>query len=259
MGRHARWPLLDPGVQDIGYGTASTADSNFQQRAFVNLNEPLLGRSDYEREHRFTANARWSFQYFGDLETRIGFFGQHTSGQPYSYVYSNNPYGGNGQSFRNLIYVPQADASGNVTLTSDPNVNYGPGFDIAAFNNFLKASGLIEYKGSIAPKNEFFTDWSTRVDMKVEQQVEIFGGHRIVLGMDVQNIGNLLNKEWGQFSSPNFFPTQGVVSATVGGGTCAAPAGEYCYSGTIGTPGSIENVRFPQSVWQVQLGARYEF
>ncbi len=246
-------------VQDIGYGTASTADSNFQQRAFVNLNEPLLGRSDYEREHRFTANARWAFRYFGNLETRLGFFGQHMSGQPFSYVYSNNPYGGNGQSFRNLLYVPQADAAGNVTLTSDANVNYAPGFNIAAFDAFLKQSGLIEYAGQVAPKNEFFSDWSTRVDMKVEQEVNVFGDHRVVFGLDLQNIGNMINKDWGQFTSPSFYPTQGVVSASVGGGACAAPAGEYCYSGTIGTPGQIVNVGYPSSVWQVQLGARYEF
>ena len=246
-------------VQDIGYGTASTADSNFQQRAFVNLNEPLNGRSDYEREHRFTANARWSFRYFGDLETRFGLFGQHMSGQPFSYVYSNNPFGGNGQSFRNLLYVPLADASGNVTLTSDPNVNYAPGFNITAFDNFLKQSGLIEYAGSVAPKNEFFSDWATRMDMKLEQEVNLFGDHRVVFGLDLQNLGNLINKEWGQFTSPNFFPTQGVVSSSVGGGACAAAAGEYCYSGTIGTPGSIVNTGYPASVWQVQLGMRYEF
>jgi hypothetical protein len=72
-------------------------------------------------------------------------------------------------------------------------------------------------------------------------------------------VGNLINKDWGQFTSPNFFPTQGVVSASVGGGACAAAAGVYCYSGTIGTPGSIDLVRYPASSWQVQLGARYEF
>ncbi len=246
-------------VQDIGYGTASTADSNFQQRAFVNLNEPHLGRSDYEREHRFTANASWAHRFFSNLETRIGFFGQHMSGQPYSYVFSNNPFGGNGNSFRNLLYVPQTDASGNVTLASDPNVNYAPGFNITGFNDFLKHSGLIEYAGGIAPRNEFFSDWTTRVDMNIEQEINIFGDHRVVLEFDLFNLGNLINKDWGQFSNPNFYPTQGVVSAAVGGGACASAAGVYCYSGTIGTAGSIDQVRYPQSVWQAQVGIRYEF
>ncbi|HAJ44981.1 MAG TPA: hypothetical protein DCL54_00175 [Alphaproteobacteria bacterium] len=248
-------------VEDIGGGTASTADSNFQQRAFVNLNEPLLGRSDYERRHRVTMGANLAYDLFGGFQTRFNLFGQHMSGQPFSYVYSNNPYGGNGNSFRNLVYVPKTDGSGNVTLTSDANVNYAGGFDIVAWDAFLKSSGLIQYAGGIAPRNEFFSDWSTRFDVSLEQDVKLWNEHKIVLELDVQNVGNLINKSWGQFTSPSFPPMQGIVSSSVGGGACAAPVGEYCYSGfsTTTVPGQIVNTGYPSSVWQVQVGARYEF
>jgi hypothetical protein len=254
-----RFAYTHSDVQDIGGGTASTADSNFQQRAFVDLNEPLLGRSDYEREHRFVAGANWAFRYFGMLETRFNVFGQHQSGQPFSYTYANNPFGGNGNNFRNLFYVPQTDASGNVTLTSDPNVNYAPGFNISGFDSYLKDTGLIEYAGQIAPRNEFFSPWSTRVDVSMEQEIALFGEHRVVLEFDLFNIGNLINKDWGRFAQHSFFNTSGVTSASVGGGACAAPAGEYCYSGAIPGVGSNINVGYPASVWQGQIGIRYEF
>jgi hypothetical protein len=248
-------------VQDIGGGTASTADSNFQQRAFVDLNEPLLARSDYEREHRFTMGANVSYDFFGGYETRLNLFGQHMSGQPYSYVYNNNPYGGNGQTFRSLVYVPKTDAAGNVTATSDPNVFYAAGYNVAAWDAFLKNSGLIQYAGQIAPRNEFFSDWATRVDLSLEQEVKLWGDHKTIFEFDIFNLGNLINNEWGHFTSPNFFPTQGIVNNTVGAGCAGIAANQYCYSNfnAASVPGSIVNTGYPSSVWQIQVGVRYEF
>jgi len=155
--------------------------------------------------------------------------------------------------------VPKTDASGNVTLTSDDNVNYAPGFNIAAYDAYLKSTGLIEHAGGIAPRNEFFSPWSTRVDVSVEQEVELFDGHRVVLEFDLFNLGNLLNKKWGRFDQHNFYYTSGVTAASVGGGACAAPVGEYCYSGTVPAVGSNISQGYPSSVWQGQVGIRYEF
>lgn len=248
-------------VEDIGGGTASTAASNFQQRAFKDLNEPLLARSDNEREHRFTMGANFAYELFGGYQSRLNLFGQHMSGQPYSYVFSNNPFGGNGQSFRNLVYVPKTDGSGNVTTTSDPNVFYAAGFNIAAWDAFLKNSGLINYAGGIAPRNEFFADWATRFDLSFEQDVKLWGDHKTIFEVDIFNVGNLINNEWGHFTSPAFFPTQGIVTNTVGAGCAGIAANQYCYSGfnAATVPGQIVNTGYPSSVWQIQVGVRYEF
>jgi len=247
-------------VQDIGYGTSSTASSNFVNRAYLNVNEPLVARSDYEREHRMTLKSSWAYRFFGNNETRVNMFAQRMSGQPYSYVFKNNPYGGNGASFASLLYVPKTDATGNVTLTSDPNVTYAAGFGIVEFNQFLKDSGLIDYAGSVAPRNEFFADWSTRIDSSIEQDVEVFDGNRMVFHLGIQNLGNLLNKDWGQFTSPAFFPSQGVVNGDATGASCAA-LGQYCFSSftTSDRPGSRVSTGYPASVWQIEAGVRFEF
>jgi hypothetical protein len=194
-----------------------------------------------------TFKTSWAYRLFGDSETKLNVFGQRMSGQPYNYVYKNKPFGGNGGSFANVMYVPQADRSGNVTLTSNPNVQYDAGFDVADFNDFRHASGLIEYAGQIAPRNEFSAPWSSRVDMSVEQEVEVLGDDRAIF--HIQNLGNLLNNDWGRFASPAFFPTQGLVSGAVGNGCDGlAAAGTYCYSNynTSDRRGSRVNTATPR-------------
>ena len=46
-----------------------------------------------------------------------------------------------------LLYVPKADPTGNVTATSDPLVRYGSNFNVSQFNTFLHQTGLIKYSG----------------------------------------------------------------------------------------------------------------
>lgn len=252
-------------VTDIGGGTASTASSNFQQRAVVNINDVTEGRSEYEREHRYTMTGDLSYEFFEGSPTKLRIFALRQSGQPYSYVFTNNPFGGNGQTFRNLLYVPQTDASGNVTATSDPRVQYAAGFNLSAFNSYLQTSGLSEYAGQIAPRNEFFSPWTSRIDLSLSQEVNVYEDHSITLELNIFNFTNLLNKNWGQVATPNFFPTTGVVNGAIvtngtvtNGVTCTQPTC-YVYSGTISTPDQQVNVRSPSSLWQIQIGIRYEF
>ncbi|MCC6920850.1 MAG: TonB-dependent receptor [Alphaproteobacteria bacterium] len=252
-------------VTDFGGGTASTADSNYQQRAVINLNDITVGRSEYERRHRYTMTADLKYEIFEGSPTKIRLFGQSTSGAPFSYVYNNNPFGGNGNNFRNLIYVPQANADGLVTATSDARVQFAPGFNLSAFNDYLQKSGLARYAGGIAPRNEFFGPWTTRFDLSVAQEIEVYEGHSVTLEFNIFNLGNLLNKDWGRYSAPTFFPTTGVVSGaivpegTVTDGVTCAQKTCYVYSGTIGDPEQGLQVRVPSSLWQIQLGIRYEF
>ena len=50
-----------------------------------------------------------------------------------------------------------------------------------------------------------------------------------------------------------------VTNGTVTNGvTCTQPTC-YVYSGTISTPDQQVNVRSPSSLWQIQIGIRYEF
>jgi len=255
-------------VKDIGGGTSSVANSNLTNRAYTNLNDPELARSDFERRHRYTMNLGLNYSFFDGYETRLNFFAVRMSGQPFSYTFAsgaNGNFGTNQQNGANLFYVPQVDASGNIALTSDPRVVYAAGTtpaQLANFTSYLQRTGLIEHAGSIAPRNEFFGPWSSRIDMSLEQDVTIWEDHKVTLELDIFNLTNLLNKNWGRFTSITFPPTANVLNTSIvasGVGGCTQATSCYSYNvNTLPAVGARESVA-DSSYWQIQIGVRYEF
>jgi len=250
-------------VTDRSPATSSTASSNYGNIALSDPNDPALTTSNYEIEHALKLNVSYSRAFFGDYRTRINMYAQRRSGLPFSYTFGTSPASLTGEYIttqRQLLYVPQVDSSGNVTATSDPLVRYGSTtsggvttpFDLAAFNAFLKRTGLIDYAGSIAPRNAFKSPYVTTVDMHIEQELPAFfpGGAKLVGYMDIENLGNLLNDEWGVIQQIGFPYTSNNITATRTGNQF------YTYNSfqdrspsTFGT----------NSVWQIKVGVRYSF
>jgi len=259
-------------VTDISPSTSSTASSNYANRASLNYNEPEVGTSDYERVHRVTAQLNWSEKFFGDSATRLNLFFQRMSGQHYSFTFSGNPFGptSGGTTNRSLLYVPMTDpATGLVTATSDPKALFKSGFDFTGFNAMLKATGLLKYAGEIVPRNAFSGRWDSLLNLGLEQEIpSAFEGHHIVLSMAIFNFGNLINKHWGQYTSPNFYQAYTVATVDSLTGTTSscglsgpAIASKYCYTAFSSTAAVQTNFSTTRaaSVWSMQLGARYEF
>lgn len=239
---------------DPSAGTSSTASSNFGNIAVSDPNMPPLSSSNYEIEHALKLSVSYQRAFFGDYRTRFALFAQRRSGLPFSYTFSSgNLFGDYTSTNRNLLYVPQVDSSGNVTATSDPIVTYSSTFNVAAFNDFLKQTGLIDYAGSISPRNAFNSPYLTTVDLHIEQELPAFfpGGSRISAYLDIENFGNLLNDEWGTLQQIDFPYISNNVAATRD-----AANTQYTYTGfTQRTPSTVTNA----SVWQMKFGVRYRF
>ena len=78
-------------AEDISPMTSSVAFSNYQNRAFFDPQEDVLSRSNYNIEHRLTGTFNWRAEWFGaDNPTILSFFGQYSSGQPYSLTVPGN-------------------------------------------------------------------------------------------------------------------------------------------------------------------------
>jgi len=240
---------------DRSPATSSTASSNFGNIALSDPNDPALADSNYEIEHALKLSLKYSRAFFGDYRTRIGLYAQRRSGLPFSYTFGTSPatlYGEYITTQRQLLYVPQVDSSGNVTATSDPLVRYGSGFNVSAFNDFLHRTGLIDYAGEISPRNAFKSPYVTTVDMHIEQELPAFfpGGAKLVGYMDIENLGNLINDEWGTIQQIGFPYTSNNVTATRTGDQY------YTYTGfTERSPSTFST----NSVWQIKVGVRYSF
>ncbi len=258
-------------ASEVSAATSSVANSNFINQARVNYNSPDVGRSSYARDHRFTldfnATEHWLGTTDGDTDdwaTHLDIFGQRMSGERFSYVFNNNPFGpfnpagtasNGGVNFGSLFYVPAIDANGNVTASSDPRVIYAAGFDVAGFNQMLHQTGLIKYAGSIAPRNAFSGRWDLLVNLGLSQDIPSYTdyGH-VTASMDIYNFLNLLNHSWGVLQEPNFPQTLQAGTATIVGN-------QYKFT-AFPTPASIQNnfstSRAP-STYQIEFGLHYKF
>ncbi len=265
LGFNLSYTYLDSTEQNPG--TSSVALSNYQQVAVIDPNRPEIADSNYEIEDAIKLNISYDRAFFGDYLTRINLFGQRRSGLNFSYAFDSNSSALFGESGavsqrRSLFYVPQVDSSGVVTATSDPIVRYAAGFNLTAFNEYLQRTGLIEYAGQITPRNAFKSPDITQFDIHIEQELPAFfpGGARLSLYADIENIGNLLNDEWGviqQLGFPYYSTDIAARNCQVASSGCAAGVGNfYQYDGINQDSAASFSA---QSVWQAKIGVRYRF
>ena len=248
-------------VEDIGYGTSSTATSNYSDFAAYDRQSPREGTSSFQTEHLFKIRANWKKELIAGYETKVSMFMTRRTGQPYSYTFSENnacvlDIGGGkcARESRNddaghLLYVPSGPNDPIFASTSFE----GDAAAQQAFFDYINSSELAQYAGGIAPRNNDNSAWSTIVDIRIQQELPAFNKeHTFNLFFDIENFGNLLNSDWGRVEVTEYEYERDVVSAKI-------VDGQYEYFG-LNSIRSIENLRVrQQSVWQVQLGLKYEF
>lgn len=243
-------------VQDQNPGTSSVAFSNYTNTVFGDdPNFSAQGISNYQRDHQFRLVAGYDADLFGDNNTRVELFYNVRSGQRYSFTFvdqasgnnRSNVFGITGRNNRGLIYVPNVSSA-----TADPNVVYAAGFDFAAFQSFIQNSELNEYQGQIAPKNIGKTPWVHKLDLSVRQEVPFVFGGKIELLADVENVLNMLDKDWGTIRQVGFPYTSPVVNVACTNAACS----QYSYS-SFRAP--VEGTNINGSLWGVRFGVRVAF
>ncbi len=240
---------------------SSVAFSNFALQSVDDPNNPALGTSNNEVPHRMTLSAGVRKAFWGDYETKVNLFGTISQSRPYSINFIDA-----GEAFgdfidgRHLAYIP--------TGPGDSNIIFETGVDSTAFFNTLNGLGLSEFGGMIAPKNAFQSDWFSQWDLRIEQEFPgAMKGHKLAGFVVIENIGNLLNDDWGVINQAGF--PGGVefyeINERAGCADCAAgsafgPNGEYIITGFNDvTPDSLQSPVTDASVWEIRFGVRYEF
>jgi len=239
---------------------SSTPTSLLGREQTFDRNNSLLGRSSFETTHRVISNLTWRKTFFEHFPTTLSFFFQSQEGKPYGYTY-DAPRTSNGDTFggnepiddddTQLLYVP--------TGPSDPKVIYASGFDYEGFDELINSeSCLSKYRGKIAEKNSCSSPWNTRVDMRWIQEFrlppvgKLLAEHSFEFILDIENLGNLINSEWGRYEQIGFPFTKQVVTLDQDLG----PSGELIYNRFRDENFTIYNT---QSLWKIQVGLRYRF
>ena len=244
---------------DVNPMTSSVAGSNYANFATSDPNNPGTATSNYNIPHRFTLRVGYKHEFIDGYATRFNVFASANEGRGMSYTFGDVPrlddngeieyvdvldqfYGdddtGGG---RQLLYVPAVD---------DPNVVYGPDFDLDAFNAFISSEGL--GRGKIASRNGTNGDWWTKVDVRISQELPAFAeGHRASAFFVIENLGNLLNDDWGVLKQGNFV-SESVVGASIN------DDGQYVYEEFFGAD-QRDNYSIGASLWEVRVGVSYRF
>jgi outer membrane receptor protein involved in Fe transport len=244
---------------EVGPLTSSTASSGWGYQYGFNINEDIATRSRYEIRDRISGSLNWSHKFFGDYETNIGLVYEGRSGRPFSYLFVNDA-NGDSRTANDLFYVPAGRGDvlfGN--LTADGVFTPDATMENAFFEWLEGNQELARYAGSVAPANGFRADWVNTFDVRFSQELPGFmSGHRSEIWLDVQNIGNLINSDWGHIYDYGFFANARV--ATLQG----MYDGRYVYNYRFADNPSVANGDadgFDQGIsqWSVQLGFRYRF
>jgi hypothetical protein len=233
--------------------TSSQNTSNWGGTLIGHANENVAYNSRYAIEDRFTGTLNWQYDFFGDNTTSIGLFYEGRSGRPYSYIFFND-VNGDGANTNDLFYVP--NGPGDVLFTG------GAAMEQAFFEWLNDHPELQRYQGQIAPANEFNAKWVNTFDVRISQEIpSFFKGHKAELALDIMNIGNLINKDWGLIDDFGFFSTARV--ANYAGIDPATGKYVYNFTGTTDQPGIQENNNDKGNTgvsrWSVMASFKYKF
>ena len=253
-------------AEEVSALTSSTAGSGYGSQLGFNINEPTSSTARYEIRDRITGSLNWDHKFFGDYTTHVGLFYEGRSGRPYSYIFSGDA-NGDGRTFNDLFYVPAGP--GDVlfgTLSATGVFTPNAAMEQAFWDYLGTQTDLNAYRGQVAPENAFRASWVNTFDVRISQELPgFFDGHKSQIWMDIQNIGNLLNKDWGHIVDYGFNANNAVASF-VG----IDPAtGKYVYTYRSGTefgqatarglPTNADGQTNGVSQWSISVGVRYEF
>jgi outer membrane receptor for ferrienterochelin and colicin len=232
---------------------SSTAGSSYEEVATAELNNIQLGPALWANEHNFVIRARFQHYFFANHPTTVGLFFQRRSGRPFSYTYEDDTveqyFGDSDDEERVLLYVP--------TGPTDPAFDFSnlSAEEVTSLFAFLDSSGLSQYAGQVVPKNGFDGPWSSDLDLRLSQQVPIFGDHSMELFVDIENVLNLFSDSNNVRRYTNTGDIQeGVRVLEVLGDT--SNTDQFVVSDWF-DEGTLRDV--DDSVWRIQFGIRYQF
>ncbi|QBG99519.1 TonB-dependent receptor [Xanthomonas oryzae] len=231
-------------AKEVSGLTSSTSGSQLLNTAAFQANEEVNATSAYEIKDSFLGTLQWKHNFFGDYATKLGLVYQGRSGRPYSYTFDNDA-NGDGRA-NDLLYIPKGRG----------DVLFGSAAEENAFWNYVNNDQYLStHQGQLAGRNAVRNSWVNQFDLHIEQELPgFFDGNKAQIWLDVMNVGNLLNKNWGRVDEYGFPGFKGVVEY---GGIDAA-TGKYVYRFNEPDQSTVYDDK-GISRWALQLGFRYQF
>lgn len=249
--------------EDVTGNPGSAAGSAWINNYSVNdPNEALLGYSQFAVPHRVGANLSYKIEY-GMFATTLGVYYNGSNGGRFAYTYGND-INGDGVSL-DLLYIPKNSSELTFAPLKSGDKTFTPEEQAAAFDAFVNSiPELADARGSYVKRNSGLLPWANRFDVKILQDIS-FGGnngsrkHTIQLGLDIFNIGNLINPDWGIYQELNGGSSYNYPLLKVASKSASEPTfNMLTVNGELATT-PFRNKNTVSSTWGMQFSARYIF
>lgn len=225
-----------------------TGDAFNFNPALGNVNNDVLSNSKYGDNNRFVgvASKKWNYGK-GKWSTSVSTVFEYAHGGRFSYTYGGD-INGDGSGANDLIYIPTSAEIANMLFT-------GAG-QSTAYDNYISQDDYLNgRRGQYAERYGALAPWRGKWDLKIIQDYNFkFSStsdkkNTIQFSVDILNLGNLINSDWGLVQLPSSVQPIGV---TVTGNVPA-----YTFDGNLKKTFSYDSSL--ASRWQAQFGVRYIF
>ncbi|SDH77787.1 Carboxypeptidase regulatory-like domain-containing protein [Flavobacterium omnivorum] len=225
-----------------------TGDAFNFNPALGNVNNDQLSNSKYGDTHRFigVGSKKWKYGTDDKWATTVSTFFEYAQGGRFNYTYGGD-INNDGAFGNDLIYIPTTADIATMTFSGA-----GQG---AALDRYINQDNYLSgRRGQYAERYGALAPWRGKWDFKVLQDYNFKVGasnkvNTIQLSLDVLNLGNLLNSDWGLIQQPNSVQPIGV--------NVVNKVPTYTFNGnqtkTFSYDASLA------SRWQAQFGVRYIF
>lgn len=239
--------------QDVNSIEAEITGDAFRfNPALGNVNDAVLSDSKYGDTHRFigVASKKWKYGTNDKWATTVSTFFEYAQGGRFNYTYGGD-INNDGSDLNDLIYIPTSAEISTMLFTG--GVSQG-----AAFDAFIKQDNyLSDRRGQYAARYGALSPWRGKWDFKIMQDYNFKISsasnktNTIQFSIDVLNLGNLINSDWGLVQVPTSVQPIGVSVDQ----TTKIPT--YTFNGT-----QTKTFNYDASLlsrWQAQFGIRYIF
>ncbi|MFT3933777.1 MAG: TonB-dependent receptor [Chitinophagaceae bacterium] len=248
-------------AQEVSPNPGSQATSAWQ--SIINVGTPNsveMANSAYAIPHRIIANASYRFEYAKHFASTISLFYEGAKQANYSYIIGGD-INNDGNNASDLMYIYKTGAEVPfVDFMSGATVKYTIAQQQAAYDQLVANTPYLKkYAGTYADRNGALTPWYNRLDMRYLQDIFIQTKnntrHTLQFSVDILNLPNLLNKDWG---AKDLYTINNplTLKSTAGSATPTFNLAEF--NGKLVTTPFQKNFT-TSSTWGMQLGLRYIF
>lgn len=225
-----------------------TGDAFAFNPSLGDVNKEVLSNSKYGDKHRVIGVATKKWKYSDNKwATTVSTFFEYAQGGRFSYTYGGD-INNDGSTVNDLIFIPTTAQIKTMAFTGVGQAD--------ALDRFISQDAYLSgRRGQYAERYGALSPWRGKWDVKIMQDYNFKVSsasdkkNTIQISLDILNIGNLLNSNWGLVQVP--ISVQPIGVSVVG----TAPT--YTFTGAQNKTFSYDSSL--ASRWQAQFGVRYIF